>query len=831
MWRALSFALLGCSLALSPKYNGASLDEGASSEDSSDEILKRSGEKVSRALKKHMNSHGVWQVGSMIQGDNVGDRAGQAVALSDDGKVVAIRMPGHHNATGHQVGVTKVFDFDGNVWTQRGDYIEGTGHLNPWADMTVSISGDGSHVAYGLPHGHFHDVDRAGAVRVFRWEPTGRKDGEEPGKGTGVWRNKGADHLIAGYEESTFTGHDISLNVDGRVIGVGKPFNDDNNDQTNTSILGRKFGTPEGPGGRAGGVQIFDWDAERDCDDDLDEDGNLKCRGEWFPRGEILGGDNTHWYAGKSVSMSSDGLVVAFGVSDRNGSAAFRVYEWDSHCGEGEDCAGKVSELTHCKGEPDQFRPECTGKWVVRGTVEEYGEMVYATNGSSISLSGDGSTVAFGGMGRVEVYHWSVNKRSWYNRQHELGTFKYIRGAGQYRVSLSHDGSTVAYAVPGDDITQGGESVRAYYWVESEKKWKPKGMIVGTEPNDLGFGGGGLALNADGSEVAVGFIQVVYNCYDYNYDTFGADYAVVDAKEDVGTEPAKKYVRLRKGANTPDTQAPFRDCSDGDGTGAVRLYSWDLRVPWEEKPAPVMVHGDPMLKVNGSGTHFWLAPGKLSPLLLWSSPEGATMQLLGKTFHSADARNQWFDQFVITQDGAEARCHGSNPHRLCARSARPLTPSACCSPGQVLDVAVKESPAVGRQISGTMDVKVDGKAVDHGPKPSHASLLFSSAKASARALMSKRSDGFSDILEASAGGLSLGIYSSKAEKFDTARMAKRYMHLNVKFENGFPEGARGMFTELAGSRQISPATKALLKAPAARAKKAGAHRHRTDRAD
>ena len=206
--------------------------------------------------------------------------------------------------------------------------------------------------------------------------------------------------------------------------------------------------------------------------------------------------------------------------------------------------------------------------------------------------------------------------------------------------------------------------------------------------------------------------------------------------------------------------------------------------PSPAPPPVVSVHGDPMFKSHGSGTHFWLAAGRISPLLLWRSPEGASMRLSGKTFHSSDAKNQWFDQFVVTQDGVT-----------------------------VLDVAVKENAVDARQLGNTIDIKVDGKPVDKKGASPKASLLFQSAKAALKATMSKRGDGFADNVETTAGGLALAIYSSKADKFDTPKMAKKYMHLNIKFAGGLPKDASGIFTELAGNKPVSLATKALLKAP------------------
>merc|ERR1719327_776652 len=70
-----------------------------------------------------------------------------------------------------------------------------------------------------------------------------------------------------------------------------------------------------------------------------------------------------------------------------------------------------------------------------------------------------------------------------------------------------------------------------------------------------------------------------------------------------------------------------------------------------EPPPPAMiVHGDPMFKYKGIGQHFWIKEGELTPLLEWKSAS-STMKLLGKTYVRAVDKKQWFDQFVITQDG------------------------------------------------------------------------------------------------------------------------------------------------------------------------------------
>ena len=70
-----------------------------------------------------------------------------------------------------------------------------------------------------------------------------------------------------------------------------------------------------------------------------------------------------------------------------------------------------------------------------------------------------------------------------------------------------------------------------------------------------------------------------------------------------------------------------------------------------EAPTPIAIHGDPMVKYNGTGTHFWIPAGKLSPLLTWKSATGRTLELRGRTFERKETGNQWFEQLVVKRDG------------------------------------------------------------------------------------------------------------------------------------------------------------------------------------
>jgi hypothetical protein len=50
--------------------------------------------------------------------------------------------------------------------------------------------------------------------------------------------------------------------------------------------------------------------------------------------------------------------------------------------------------------------------------------------------------------------------------------------------------------------------------------------------------------------------------------------------------------------------------------------------------------------VNGTGTHFWLSEGVMTPLLT-----SGDVVLSGKTFSRQDTGHQWFDELMVSNKG------------------------------------------------------------------------------------------------------------------------------------------------------------------------------------
>jgi len=310
------------------------------------------------------------QRGANIDGEANSDQTGWSVSLSADGSIVAIGAP-YYQGDGTYRGNVRVYARNGTTWVQRGANINGEADSD-FSGYSVSLSADGSIVAIGAPNNAGGGYQR-GHVRVYAWNGT-------------IWVQRGAD--IDGEADYDQSGENVSLSADGSTVAIGAPYN-------------------AGDGGSSRGhVRVYEWN------------GTI-----WVQRGADFDGEADYDHTGWSVSLSSDGSIVAIGAPNNavvDGGlyrGYVRVYAWNGTT------------------------------WVQRG-ANINGEADYDESGYSVSLSTDGSIVAIGApgsRGRVRVYEW--NGTTWVQRGANIdGEANYDR-SGQ-SVSLSTDGSIVAIGAP-----------------------------------------------------------------------------------------------------------------------------------------------------------------------------------------------------------------------------------------------------------------------------------------------------------------------------------------------------------------------------------------------
>jgi hypothetical protein len=229
-------------------------------------------------LRVYAWSGSAWvQRGTDIDGEAAGDQLGGSVSLSADGTVVAVGASGN-DGNGSNAGHVRVYIWNGNDWVQRGADIDGeaTGDFL----RSVSLSANGAIVATGAA-GNDGNGSSAGHVRVYTWNGT-------------AWVQRGAD--IDGEAPGDSFGYNLSLSSDGDVVAIGAVAND-------------------GGGTNSGHVSVYRWNGTA-----------------WTKRGADIDGKAAGEQAGADVSLSSDGTIVAVGVSANSGNGAnsgcARVYRF-----------------------------------------------------------------------------------------------------------------------------------------------------------------------------------------------------------------------------------------------------------------------------------------------------------------------------------------------------------------------------------------------------------------------------------------------------------------------------------------------------------------------
>jgi len=298
--------------------------------------------KDSGHVRVYKNVSGAWiQQGADIDGKATEDYSGWSVSLSSDGSVVAIGAPGNDGSEGYRfyTGQVRVFKNISGVWTQLGTDIYGEAAFDE-SGKSVSLSSDGNVVAIGAPYNNGNGT-QSGQVRVYK-------------NVSGVWTKLGAD--IDGKAAVDQIGFSLSLSSDGNVVAIGMPFNE---------LIGSSSSS--------GQVRVY-----------------KNVSGVWTQQGADINGEALHDASGSTVSLSSDGTVVAIGATGNAGNGPY---------------SGHV-----------RIYKNVSGVWIQRG-VDIDGEADNDKSGSSVSLSSNGNVVAIGAplnagngtnSGQVRVYDLSA---------------------------------------------------------------------------------------------------------------------------------------------------------------------------------------------------------------------------------------------------------------------------------------------------------------------------------------------------------------------------------------------------------------------------------------
>jgi hypothetical protein len=220
-----------------------------------------------------------WQAKGFIEGAAAGDKSGHSVSASHDGTIVAIGAPGANS----RKGVVRIYKVTNNnnstQWTLMGSPIEGA-RENERSGTSVSLSSDGSIVAVGAPSGG--PLAPKGITRIYRWTDNTH------------WAPMGSP--FEGVYDGDDSGHSVSLSSNGYTVAIGAP--------SDVVVINGLHQT-------CGVTRIHDWNANTQS---------------WSLQAKIDGSvsDGSGW----SVSLSADGSRIAIGAPGNNsGKGVTRVYQ------------------------------------------------------------------------------------------------------------------------------------------------------------------------------------------------------------------------------------------------------------------------------------------------------------------------------------------------------------------------------------------------------------------------------------------------------------------------------------------------------------------------
>jgi len=233
---------------------------------------------------------GQWQEIGELKGEAVRDQFGFSVALSANGRRLAVGSVGN-DTNGINSGMVQIFERRGRQWKSIKQFF-GSDEGDIFG-AAVSLSANGRLVAIGAPYRSINGNARSGEVYFF----------EDRGFETSEWVESRA--RLAGTGEQDYFGWSVSLAGEGDHVSIGAPI------------------SPK-DGNRPGYVRIFKYTGIGD---------------KWEQRGQDLTGDNDGDRYGFSVSMDRVGEKVAVGAYKGDGSGKAMVYKqrgstWESIGGE-----------------------------------------------------------------------------------------------------------------------------------------------------------------------------------------------------------------------------------------------------------------------------------------------------------------------------------------------------------------------------------------------------------------------------------------------------------------------------------------------------------------
>lgn len=494
------------------------------------------------------------QRGTTLHGGAAFDSFGMAVAVSDDGDVLAIGAPSE-SSVAVDAGRVYAYRWNGSAWVGLGTPVSGT--ADDLLGLSVALDASGDTLAVSSPQFDAGSNPDAGRVQVLDWDGT-------------AWQQR--SWALEGDAAGDFASY-VALSADGTTVAVGRVDDDVNGVdagslQVYTSAVVRQWGnTVMGPVdfARAGHATALDADGDTwavgmpNLDHGLPIMGRVEVyrwlHGAWTPLGGAVTGDATGDLFGTSVAIDAAGDTIVVGAPGADNGAdtdagEVKVFDWDgtTWVQRGASLYGLLPDSDlgtavdiDASGEVIVVGAPGTGltgvdvgqttiwvwngnAWLPRG-LPVAGDNASDYSGAAVAISADASTIAvgdpyyddsgmiiivpaaavqpaFGGpdTGRVRVFRW--NGAMWLQRGSALIGAMASDLLG-FDVDLDATGDVLAVGIPGADISAPGSNEgRASVFTWSGAAWGLRGSdIEGALVGDAA--GRSLSLSDDGTVLAM----------------------------------------------------------------------------------------------------------------------------------------------------------------------------------------------------------------------------------------------------------------------------------------------------------------------------------------
>lgn len=430
---------------------------------------------------------------------------GHAMAISSDGTTLAVGALDHSSSTGinnyqannsaHGSGAVYVFFWDGLAWQQQA-YVKASNpdSQDQFGGQSITLSADGNTMVVGAAledsgtsgiNGIQSDnfAEDSGAAYVFT-------------RSAGVWTQQ-AYMKASNTDAGDLFGYQVALAADGNTLAISAM-------REASSATGVGGNQADDSAATSGATYVFS-----------------RSGSTWSQQAYLKASNaSADEEFGNALSISSDGNTLAVGAH-REDSAATGVG------GDQLDNSAVISGAAYVFSRSGS-------SWTQQAYIKASNTAAFDAFGCSLSLSGDGNTLAVGaiyeasgdaGVGADQadnslfqsgaVYMYSRTATVWSQQAYIKASNVGYEDQFGFAVSLSSTGSMLAVsafhedgAAAGVNGDQSGDAVElsgaVYTFARTGSAWSQSAYVKASNPDRVDLFGFSLALSGDGGVLAVG---------------------------------------------------------------------------------------------------------------------------------------------------------------------------------------------------------------------------------------------------------------------------------------------------------------------------------------